>query len=280
MQWLFERCLENGYIYKGSYTGQYCVFDELYVNDAKPGDHCPDCGRPPKRSPKRTTSSSCRRFRASCWSFTRSIRISFSRRRGAMKCWRSSRQGLQDLSISRTTIKWGIPLPVEGNHVFYVWFDALIDYMSAVKDEDLWPADLHLIGKEILRFHAIFWPAFLMAAGLPLPKRIFAHGWLLFENDKMSKSRGNIVRADADSRSDGHRRAALFPAARNRVRAGRQLQLRRAGGPLQLGPGERAGQSGQPHADDDPSVSRRRDSGVATAIGLIGQPARRDDRAA
>ena len=106
------------------------------------------------------------------------------------------KQGLNDLSISRTTIKWGIPVAVEGPHVFYVWFDALTAYMSAVEGEDLWPADLHLIGKEILRFHAVYWPAFLMAADLPLPKRIFAHGWLLFENDKMSKSRGNIVRAE------------------------------------------------------------------------------------
>src|SRR5439155_26264714 len=89
------------------------------------------------------------------------------------------KQGLNDLSISRTTIKWGIPLPVEGNHVFYVWFDSLSTYMSAVDGEGLSPADLHLIGKEIVRFHAIFWPAFLMAAGLDLPKRIFAHGWLL-----------------------------------------------------------------------------------------------------
>jgi methionyl-tRNA synthetase len=105
------------------------------------------------------------------------------------------KQGLADLSISRTTIKWGIPVPDGGKHVFYVWFDALTTYMSAVDGEDRWPADLHLIGKEIVRFHAIYWPAFLMAAGLPLPKHIFAHGWLLFEQDKMSKSRGNIVRA-------------------------------------------------------------------------------------
>ena len=106
------------------------------------------------------------------------------------------RQGLNDLSISRTSLKWGIPLPVEGKHVFYVWFDALIGYMSAVDGEDLWPADLHLIGKEIARFHAVFWPAFLMAGDMPLPKQVYAHGWLLFENDKMSKSRGNIVRAE------------------------------------------------------------------------------------
>src|SRR6185369_10178639 len=106
------------------------------------------------------------------------------------------KQGLRDLSITRTSIQWGIPVPVAGQHVFYVWFDALIGYLSAVRDEDLWPADLHLVGKEIVRFHSIFWPAFLMAADLPLPKRIFAHGWLQFEQDKMSKSRGNVVRPE------------------------------------------------------------------------------------
>ena len=105
------------------------------------------------------------------------------------------KQGLKDVSISRTTIKWGIPVANEAPHVFYVWFDALSTYMSAVDGEGLWPADLHLIGKEILRFHAVYWPAFLWAANLPLPKRLFAHGWLLFENDKMSKSKGNMVRA-------------------------------------------------------------------------------------
>jgi methionyl-tRNA synthetase len=104
------------------------------------------------------------------------------------------KQGLNDLSITRTTLKWGIPAPVEGNHVFYVWFDALIAYMTAVKEHNLWPADLHLIGKDILRFHAVYWPAFLMAADLPLPKQVFAHGWILHEENKMSKSRGNVVR--------------------------------------------------------------------------------------
>ena len=102
--------------------------------------------------------------------------------------------GLNDLSITRTSMQWGIRAPVEGHHVFYVWFDALISYMSAVKDDDLWPADLHLIGKDILRFHAVYWPAFLMAADLPLPKQVFAHGWILHEENKMSKSRGNVVR--------------------------------------------------------------------------------------
>jgi methionyl-tRNA synthetase len=113
------------------------------------------------------------------------------------------RQGLQDLSISRTTLKWGIPVPEDEKHVFYVWFDALTTYMSAVEGENLWPADLHLIGKEILRFHAIYWPAFLWAAGLEIPKRVFAHGWLLIEDEKMSKSRGNMVRATPIQRAVG-----------------------------------------------------------------------------
>jgi methionyl-tRNA synthetase len=196
VQWLFQRCLENGYIYKGNYTGQYCVYDELYVNEAKPGDPCPECGRPTE-----TVTEENYFFRLSA--FTGKLIELYesqpdfiqpeSRRNEVLSF---VRQGLNDLSISRTTLKWGIPLPVEGKHVFYVWFDALIGYMSAVDGEDLWPADLHLIGKEIVRFHAVFWPAFLMAGGVPLPKRIFAHGWLLFENDKMSKSRGNIVRAE------------------------------------------------------------------------------------
>ena len=196
VQWLFQRCVENGYIYKGSYTGQYCVYDELYVNEAKAGDPCPECGRPTE-----TVTEENYFFKLSA--FTNRLLELYEQqpdfiqpetRRNEVISF--VKQGLNDLSISRTTLKWGIPLPVEGKHVFYVWFDALMGYMSAADGTDLWPADLHLIGKEIVRFHAVFWPAFLMAGGVPLPRRIFAHGWLLFENDKMSKSRGNIVRAE------------------------------------------------------------------------------------
>jgi methionyl-tRNA synthetase len=196
VRWLFERCMKNGHIYKGSYTGQYCVFDELYVNEAKPGDPCPDCGRPTE-----TVTEENYFFKLSA--FTDRLLELYEKqpdfiqpesRRNEVLSF--VKQGLNDLSITRTTIKWGIPVPVEGHHVFYVWFDALIAYMTAVKDTEFWPADLHLIGKEIVRFHAIFWPAFLWAADLPLPKHIYAHGWLLFEHDKMSKSRGNIVRAE------------------------------------------------------------------------------------
>jgi len=202
VQWLFDRWLKNGYVYKGGYTGQYCVFDELYVNEAKPGDPCPDCGRPTE-----TVTEENYFFKLSA--FTERLLELYAKqpdfilpesRRNEVLSF--VKQGLNDLSISRTTIKWGIPVPVEGHHVFYVWFDALVAYMTAVRGQkdgeghDIWPADLHLIGKEIVRFHAIFWPAFLMAADLPLPKRVYAHGWLLFEHDKMSKSRGNIVRAE------------------------------------------------------------------------------------
>jgi methionyl-tRNA synthetase len=195
VQDLFRRCLNNGYIEKGSYTGQYCVFDELYVSDAGPGDPCPDCGRPTE-----TVTEENYFFKLSVFQ-QRLLKhyeenpdfIRPESRRNEVLSFVN--KGLSDLSISRTTIKWGIPVPAEGSHVFYVWFDALTTYMSAVEGEGLWPADLHLIGKEILRFHTVYWPAFLMAAGLPLLTQVFAHGWLLFEQDKMSKSRGNIVRA-------------------------------------------------------------------------------------
>lgn len=191
---LFERCERNGYIYTGSYTGQYCFFDELYVTEAKPGDPCPDCGRPTE-----TVTEENYFFKLSA--FPEKLLDLYERepkfvqpdtRRNELVAF--VKQGLKDLSITRTTINWGIPAPVQGKHVFYVWFDALISYMSAVQGTDFWPADLHLIGKDILRFHAIYWPAFLMAGGLPLPKRVFATGWILVQESKMSKSRGNVVR--------------------------------------------------------------------------------------
>ena len=201
VQDLFDRCRKNGYIYKGSYTGQYCIFDNLYVNDAKPGDPCPDCGRPTESITEENFFFKLSAFQDRLLELYHSQPdfIQPETRRNEVISF--VKGGLTDLSITRTNIKWGIPVAGEAPHVFYVWFDALTTYMSAVAGktvdgEELWPADLHLIGKEIVRFHAVFWPAFLMAAGLPLPKQIFAHGWLLFENDKMSKSRGNIVRSE------------------------------------------------------------------------------------
>jgi methionyl-tRNA synthetase len=194
VQDLFRRCRDNGYVYKGSYTGAYCVSDELYANEAKPGDPCPLCGRILEEVTEENYYFKLSAFQD--WLIELNSSPDFLQpetRRNEVLAF--LRQGLKDLSISRTSIKWGIPVPDDDRHVFYVWFDALTTYMSAVDGADLWPADLHLIGKEIVRFHAIYWPAFLKAAGLPLPKRIYAHGWLLFENEKMSKSKGNLVRA-------------------------------------------------------------------------------------
>ena len=191
---LFNVCQENGYIYKGSYTGLYAVVSESFVNDAKPGDVDPETGKPYEEVTEENYFFKLSAFTDRLLKFydANPDFIQPAIRRNEVLAF--VKQGLSDLSITRTSIKWGIPVEADPAHVFYVWFDALTTYVSAVEGENLWPADLHLIGKEILRFHCVFWPAFLMAAGWELPKRVFAHGWLLFENDKMSKSRGNIVR--------------------------------------------------------------------------------------
>jgi methionyl-tRNA synthetase len=201
---IFKAVQKAGHIYKGSYTGPYCVFDELYASEGKVGDPCPLCGRPTEETTEENYFFKLSAFEQPLLKLYRERPEMIqpeSRRNEVISFVRS---GLRDLSISRQNLKWGIPMPTADSHVFYVWFDALTSYLSGIgyaqggaqekQFERLWPADLHLVGKEILRFHAVYWPAFLMAASLPLPKLIFAHGWLLFEQDKMSKSRGNIVR--------------------------------------------------------------------------------------
>ncbi len=194
VQELFLACKANGYVYKGSYSGAYCVHDEQYENEIQPGDPCPTCGRPTEMVTEENYFFKLSEFQGRLLELYEKNPgfIQPESRRNEVLSF--VKQGLVDLSISRTTIQWGIPVPGEEKHVFYVWFDALMTYMSAVDGDNVWPADLHLIGKEILRFHAVFWPAFLMAAGWPLPKAMFAHGFLLFDNDKMSKSKGNLVR--------------------------------------------------------------------------------------
>ncbi len=188
-----------GCIYKGHYEGQYCVFDELYVDDPAPNAPCPDCGRPTERIREENYFFRLSAFQDRLLEHYEKYPefIQPETRRNEVIAF--VRGGLRDLSISRTTLKWGIPWPEDDRHVIYVWYDALTSYMTGIGygDDELqwehyWPADLHLIGKEILRFHAVYWPAFLMAADEPLPKTIFAHGWWLFEQEKMSKSRGNI----------------------------------------------------------------------------------------
>jgi methionyl-tRNA synthetase len=197
---------QRGFLYKGTYTGQYCVWDELYV-EAGPGAPCPDCGRTTE-----TVSEENYFFKLSA--FENKLLELYAEhpefiqpetRRNEVLAF--VRGGLRDLSVSRTSFKWGIPVPGDESHVIYVWLDALANYITALgygSDDEAaesmfkkyWPAQLHVIGKEISRFHCVYWPAFLLAAGLPLPKTVVAHGWLLFEQSKMSKSRGNIVRAE------------------------------------------------------------------------------------
>jgi methionyl-tRNA synthetase len=206
VQKLFATLRDRGFIYKGSYTGQYCVSDELYV-DGPPGTVCPDCGRATE-----TVSEENYFFKLSA--FERKL-LEFYEANPDFMAPESTRRevisfvrgGLKDLSVSRTSFSWGIPVPGDEKHVVYVWLDALANYITALgygsddpadkaRFEKFWPADMHLIGKEISRFHCVYWPAFLMAAGLPLPRSVKANGWLLFDQGKMSKSRGNIVRAE------------------------------------------------------------------------------------
>jgi methionyl-tRNA synthetase len=203
VQQLWRRIRDNGYIYKGSYTGQYCVFDEMYV-EVGPGEPCPECGRPTETVKEENYFFKLSAFAEPLLQLYTSqpdfIRPE-TRRNEVIAFVRS---GLRDLSISRSTFSWGIPVPDDPKHVIYVWLDALANYITALgygssdasRFDKFWPADIHMIGKEIVRFHCVYWPAFLMAAGLPLPKSIVAHGWLLFEESKMSKSRGNIVRTE------------------------------------------------------------------------------------
>ena len=189
-------------IYKGKYEGRYCIYDNLYVSDTPEPADCPTCGRPAE-----LVSEENYFFRLSA--YQKPLLELYAKnpqfvhpdfRFNEVKSFVES--GLRDLSISRKSIKWGIPWPDDEEHVFYVWYDALTSYISGIgfvdgehdgPDFRFWPADIHAMGKEIIRFHAVYWPAFLMAAHVALPKQIVAHGWLLFEQEKMSKSKGNVA---------------------------------------------------------------------------------------
>lgn len=217
VQRLMEKIRDNGYIYKGSYDGWYCVPEETYFTDTQvrhadeergcEGQHlCPDCGRPLQRVQEESWFFKLSAFQDRLLELYRD-NPSFVEpeiRRNEVVSFVEG--GLKDLSISRTSFDWGIELPFDTGHVTYVWFDALINYLTAVgygADEEefsyRWPANAHLVGKDIIRFHCVIWPAMLMAAGLPVPDEVFAHGFLTVKNEetgateKMSKSRGNVI---------------------------------------------------------------------------------------
>lgn len=232
VQKLFRVLYEKGAIYLDRYTGAYCVSDEAFV-DVPVGTPCPDCGRITEEVTEENFFFRLSQYQKPLIDLIESNQLTITpeaRKNEVLSFLRGpvnsgaetllSDTGVpyvpgavKDLSVSRTSFDWGIPVPspaaeaTQQKHVIYVWLDALANYMTAVGYGDeteegaemfarFWPADLHFVGKEIVRFHCVYWPAFLLAAELPLPKKIVAHGWLLFEESKMSKSRGNIVRTE------------------------------------------------------------------------------------
>jgi methionyl-tRNA synthetase len=203
-QEIWRRVRDRGYLYKAAYEGWYCTVDELFVPEAQLVDgRCPTCGNPVERLSEESYFFKLSAFQEPLLEHYRTHPefITPDIRRNEMTAFVSA--GLRDLSVSRTSFKWGIPVPDDPAHVMYVWFDALTNYITAAgfpddsaRFERYWPADIHLMGKEIVRQHTVYWPAFLLAADLPLPRRVIGHGWWLMNDAKMSKSLGNVVRPD------------------------------------------------------------------------------------
>ena len=202
VQEIWRRVRDRGYLYKSTYEGWYCTVDELFVPETQLVDgRCPTCGNAVERVSEESYFFQLSKFQEPLLEHYRTHPefIMPDIRRNEMIAFVSA--GLRDLSVSRTSFKWGIPVPDDPAHVMYVWFDALTNYITAAgfpddeqRFERYWPADVHLMGKEIVRQHTVYWPAFLMAAGLPLPRTVIGHGWWLMNEAKMSKSLGNIVR--------------------------------------------------------------------------------------
>lgn len=201
VQQIFQRLVDQGDVYKGIYEGWYCLPDESYWTESKLVDgNCPDCGRPVEKVSQESYFFRLSHYqeRLHQYILDHPEFIQPTSRRNEMLSFIEA--GLEDLSVSRTGVSWGIPVPGDPDHVIYVWFDALTNYLTAagyLHDRDLfqsaWPANVHLVGKEIVRFHTVIWPIILMALDLPLPDRVFGHGWLLIGQAKMGKSLGNAV---------------------------------------------------------------------------------------
>lgn len=202
VQEVFRRLMASGDIYKGEYEGWYCVPCETYVPEAQMGEGqtCPDCHRPLTKMTEETYFFRLSKYAEPLLKFYEEHPDAIMPKKRYNEVVSFIKSGLRDQSISRTTLKWGIPLPGDEAHVIYVWFDALINYLSALdfpekggKWENYWPVVRHLVGKDIIRFHCVIWPAMLMALGVNPPVRVFAHGWWTVEGEKMSKSLGNVV---------------------------------------------------------------------------------------
>lgn len=201
VQEVLQKIYEQGDIYKKNYEGLYCVPCESYWLERQLVDgKCPDCGRPVEKMQEESYFFKLSKYQDRLLEYieTHPDFIQPVSRRNEMINF--IKQGLEDLCITRTTFDWGIPVPFDKKHVVYVWFDALLNYFTGIgygsdpeKFQKYWPASLHLVGKEIVRFHTIIWPIMLMAMGQPLPEKVYGHGWLVVEGDKMSKSKGNVI---------------------------------------------------------------------------------------
>ncbi|RMB08704.1 methionine--tRNA ligase [Eilatimonas milleporae] len=206
VQHLWQRIADAGYIYESAYSGWYSVSDEAFYSEKELTDRADGTKVAPSGSTVEWVEEPSFFFKLSAFQDrllelyeTQPDFVMPSSRLNEVKSF--VRGGLEDLSVSRTTFTWGVPVPGADGHIMYVWIDALTNYLTATGYPDegskdyrtFWPADVHMVGKDILRFHAVYWPAFLMAAGLPLPRRVFAHGWWTNEGEKISKSKGNVI---------------------------------------------------------------------------------------
>lgn len=201
VQSIFQKIFDQGDIYKAAYEGWYCTPCETFWMERQLSEgNCPDCGRPVELLKEESYFFRMSKYQDRILAYIEEnpdFIQPVSRRNEMINFIKG---GLEDLCVSRTTFDWGIPVPFDSKHVVYVWFDALANYITAAgflhdraKFEKFWPADIHLVGKEIVRFHSIIWPVLLMALGVELPKMIYGHGWLVVEGDKMSKSKGNVI---------------------------------------------------------------------------------------
>ncbi len=202
IQKIFKKMYENGDIYKGKYTGKYCKPCESFWTESQLVDgKCPDCGREVQDAEEEAYFFRLSKYADRVQDLLENTDFLEPRSRVSEMVNNFIKPGLEDLCVSRTSFTWGVPVDFDPGHVVYVWIDALFNYMTALgfendKYQDLdkfWPADVHFIGKEIVRFHSIIWPAMLMSLNLPLPKKVYGHGWLLLDGGKMSKSKGNVV---------------------------------------------------------------------------------------
>ena len=266
----FQKMHDKGDIYKGAYKGKYCVPCESFWTESQLVDgKCPDCGgrcRTPRRKPISSACPSTRSRSKNCSSVPGFLEPE-SRRNEMMNNF--VKPGLEDLCVSRTSFTWGIPVTFDPGHVVYVWVDALSNYITALgylndrydDFEKYWPCDVHFIGKEIVRFHSIIWPAMLMSLELPLPKKVYGHGWLLLGGGKMSKSKGNVVDPVVLAQRYGVD-ALRYYLLREFLRQRRQLLQREPHqAQHQHRPGQRPGQPGQPYHRHGGEVLRRHPAG-------------------